>query len=444
MVLTLAAPLSPYGPDVAVLVQLPILLSVAGLVFAIVRQALPRDRRTAVWAATLTTLSAPVLDWSLMLHMALASAAADLLVIYAYIHSEGLEKPAWSALTGAALGLLLLSRSMAPVYASMTILTLLVSLTVFHGLRLRWKAVGLALVGSVAIAGPWYAVSGRAAFEYLTSVGYSSHSGFLENSNPVLLRIHTTWSELGWALTAFIVVALFAAVTAPPRREMDATSSRTFAETRFVLFLNAALIFSFLSTSRSEGTAFDLPAVVSVLPAVVMSLPQTGLAASAAGLAGAFACAAAISQVWLLPGWERRSIFAPAPLYAEGVRKAVGTALPRSRELVLEFANRTRGSGVFVARDDAVINVNALIFERTGRVSEHHVGAPPFDPTVVTADVPAEYEFAITGDSCAPYHRNIDQALLEKSLADSGWAPVMTKRLSACNRIVLWKRGSTQ
>ena len=74
-------------------------------------------------------------------------------------------------------GLLLLSRSLALVYALRLAVVIAVDLIWSHRGRLSelpWLGIGTATGLVVVIAGPWWAVSGRNALHYLGGSGYQN------------------------------------------------------------------------------------------------------------------------------------------------------------------------------------------------------------------------------------------------------------------------------
>src|SRR6185369_15242471 len=117
-------------PDGVVLLQLPLLLALFALVFGIVERA--SGARSALVAALITTLSPPVLCWSLMVHMAIASAVCALGSLEAYVRSDGFTRRWPSIYVGVWIGLLAISRSMAPVYVAMVSAAILVCVLRFH------------------------------------------------------------------------------------------------------------------------------------------------------------------------------------------------------------------------------------------------------------------------------------------------------------------------
>lgn len=173
LVVLLTAPAAVHGVDAAVAVELPLLLLLAAAAWLLARRWVPP------WEAALIGFAAAanqaVLGWALMVHFSVAASALCLLSLAAYLWSDGFRSWSWSALTGVAVGLLLLSRSLAPVYVAA--FAVAIGLDVLRRRRLPLGQAGLAVLLAAAVAGPWWLVSGGTALHYLKSAGYEGSSG---------------------------------------------------------------------------------------------------------------------------------------------------------------------------------------------------------------------------------------------------------------------------
>lgn len=442
LVPALAAPLSGWGPDVVVLLQLPLLLTLCALVYAIVERV--SGARSALVAALITALSPPVLNWSLMVHMAIASSVCALGTIDAYLRSEGFTRRWPSVWVGIWIGLLALSRSMAPVYVAMAGAAILLSLPRFHrsSVMTRPRNLAFAAIAAMIVAAPWYWKSGLTALNYIRTVGYTSDSGYAWSGNPIRLRFDSTMTGMGLALVSLLLLILLLLLFERSRGRRRAASGSVARETRFVLFVFAALVLAFLCTTNVTGTAFELPVIATVIPAMVLCLPVEGPAMKILPLAGGLVSGLAIAQACLLSGWESRLRAAPAPAYADAFLKALGDPASRAaaRPVADDVGRIVRGHDVFVTHDDAVINVQGLSYFKLQNGWGGTVGEASHDLSVKTMPVPSRYEFVITGQSCVPYHLNIDRAALESSLKSDEWLIVFSAHLSRCNNVVLWRR----
>ena len=440
LVPAMGAPFADLGPDFVVLVQFPLLIALTTFVFLIVRRIVGHKR--ASLAALTTALSAPVLNWSLMVHMALAAAVCALGVVDAYLRSDGFGRRWPSVWVGIWIGLLALSRSIAPVYVATMCATLLLAVLIFHRRDIARNSPNVVrgMLSAAAIAAPWYWTSGLAALSWLHSVGYSAGSGFVESGSRLRIRFETTRSEMGDALIMLLLLMLALGVVERTRGRR-APSENIARETRFVLFVFAGLVMSFLTTTKVAGTAFDLPAVATVIPAMFLRLPREGVTAKIVGYTCLFVAGLAVMQACLVSGWEGRLRAAPAPLYAEGLVAAIGG--PRSSTLarVSDYiAGIVREKDIFITRDDAVLNVQGLRYLKLRNKWGGRVGFPSYNPASTRERVPANYGFVVSGQSCAPYHRNVDREFLESSLEARGWSVVASLKLSGCNDVVLWQR----
>ena len=375
----LASPLSTFGPDVAVMVQLPLLLALAVLVFSIVRRV--SGTAAGVFAALVTSLSAPILNWSLMLHMALASSVCSLGVLDAFLRSYGFTHRRATVGVGIWIGLLAVSRSMAPVYVAMICVTVALSTVLFHRRDVidSLPRIALASVAAICIAGPWYAVSGLTTLRYLSQTGYGSSSGFVENVSSLIVRYRTTTGEVGYGLAATIAAMCVFILIERRRRLAERRLDDRSRESQFVLLVFAALVMAFLSTSRTPGTAFDLPAIAALVPGLFVSLRER----SSLVLIAPFAFASiglALVQSWLLPGWETRASASRPPAYATGGASALGAyGVPVPR--IADRINSIVGDrSVFVTRDDPILNVNALTYLKLARGFGGSVTAPSYRP----------------------------------------------------------------
>jgi len=190
-----------------------------------------------------------------------------------------------------------------------------------------------------------------------------------------------------------------------------------------------------VSRLRSRTTV-----VAALITAAIVSLPSAGRILNAAAIAGTAVVGLSVMQVWLVPGWEHRYLAAEPPSYALGLFSAVEETHWRSAK-VMSQVNQIVGAGdIFVTRDDAVLNVNGLRYFKDRSGSGGLIGAAPYDPAVTKTTVPAEFEFAVTGESCNPYHRNLDREFLESELRSGQWSIAFSLRLSDCNEIKVWRR----
>ena len=443
LVPALGAPLSVFGPDIVVLIQLPLLLVLTILVFEIVSSV---DRVEAgILAALMTALAAPMLCWALMVHMAVLSSVCALAVVYFYLRSSGFARPLSSIGVGLSMGLLALSRSMSPIYVTAAAATMLISMFCYHRLdfikNLRNVAMGF---GAAAIvAGPWYWENSQVALSYLVATGYSSRSGFAAGGNPIQVRLETIGHEVGYALTALMAL-MFAVAVIGRLQGQRPPSSLHAREARLVLLAFTAFVILILSTSSVPGTAFTLPAIATFIPALVLSLPPNGRDLKIVTGAVIVVYSLGIAQAGLRAGWQDRLDAAPAPLYTAAICEAVGRPCTKPDTLTETIGRLIGDKSIFVARDDAVVNVNGLNYFKIAEGYPPLADTTSFDRTSQRISVPANFEFVLTGASCAPYHPYVDRGYLESSLTSGRWSRFQSWRVSACNDVVLWRRPDSQ
>jgi hypothetical protein len=273
LVLLLAAPGALRGVESAVAVELPLLLLLAGGAWLLARRWVPP------WEAALIGIAAAanqaVLGWALMLHFSVAASALCLWSLAGYLWSDGFRRRGWSLITGLSVGLLLLSRSIALVYAAALVVVIGVDLV--RRRRLPWTHVGIAVLIALAVAGPWWIVSGGTALDYLNTAGYQASSGFAPagarlTPSSILDRVSWTLSDLGTVQSVLLLAAPITAVVY--RRGMPGT-----------LLVVGWLLLTLvgLATSSNRGTAFGLPVVaVSITFTGALMLARRPLPASSA------------------------------------------------------------------------------------------------------------------------------------------------------------------
>ena len=271
LLLVLGAPLSHFGIDGILWVQLPLLLGLAVLIATWVA----RTEGTAHgWlAAAAVALTPPVFAWSLMVHMALASTVCMMATLFLFVRSNGFANRTYSLATGVSMGLLAVSRSMALVYVGAVGLSMLLSLTMFHRgwMRRHAQNVALAVAATLAVAGPWYLVSGRSALAYLTSVGYSARSGFVGRGSAVAIRMASLQELAGVAMIVVVTLLLARVLLAFSRGEIWKDPER--AESLLLTLSCGCAGLAVLLSSRVPGTAFDLPPAVALTTAAFLGGP---------------------------------------------------------------------------------------------------------------------------------------------------------------------------
>lgn len=438
----LTAPLAHLGPDIAVLVQLPVLLLLGWFVFRSLEEFLPW--RESVIVAAAFSLWAPILGWSLMVHMALLSSALTMASIHFLVRSRGFTVRQPSVLFGLALGLLALSRSLAPVYVAALLVSALVVTLVFHGLprgRERLVSLGLSAAVALAVAGPWWLRSGSKTLRYLLDAGYEESDAYAVGGNPIVGRLRTIGEEWGLAVVVLGLVLLAVIVRDRVRghpRTRDA--ERGAVELRAACVLFAVVLVALLATSENEGTAFAHPALAPLVVAVVGSAVRSGLARQAL-IAGAGVLAGSGVLLSWAPGLELGK-WVPSSVYAHYVSQALGAddSSARTGHVHREMAALVGDETVFFMRDDPLLNANGMVFEKLDQGLAGTVLVHSYDPAAGVPPVPAGANIVVAGESCVPYHRNLDAVSVAEALRQSGFRLVREWTYSSCNRVEVWRR----
>lgn len=430
----LALPVAPAStsPHVLVLVQIvPLLALVAGV--RVLLGGLGVERRAA-WVATaaIATL-APVLAYAAMWHFALAATACTVWVAAAYARSERLARLRPALLLGLAVGLLSLTRVMAPVYIVALAVPIAVDVLASGPDRLRrvGHGAGAAAVAAV-VAAPWWLTTGGDAFHYLRSSGYQQTVFTQDNSllDRAVDRMEWTAEETGWLLALLLVALGVWALVCVVRR---VPGWRLLA-----VLLGAVVVgMAFLATSSNLGTAFALPFVVLLACAVVpgllalsrplrtVALVASGavLAVSLIGLVGALPkTTVADHRLWneALPGVEQ----------ARAVLRCDDCRPPDSERLASDVFAVTGERPTLVVRDDAVLNLEGLRYAAAQRDRVANLSSPPGQL--------ARVNYVVTGFTVGPYHPGVDVFALDARMRAAHFRPVLTKRLSRWNTVTVW------
>lgn len=435
---TLALPLAAFdtSPDWLVLAQLvPLLVLVASVRSLLGSLGLsPR----AAWAgAAGIGLLAPVMSYASMVHFGVAAAACAALALAAYARSDRLARTRPALVFGLALGLLAVSRVMAPVYVVAVVVP--VAVDVLAGVdRARLRGAALAAVAGAVVAAPWWLASGGIAWDYLTSAGYGESFATREASRPEIARERLDWTadESGWLLSVVLVLLLVQAAVCLRRR--------TEGWRVLACVLGACVVgMAFLATSSNAGTAFALPFVVLGACAALAGAARLRAPLWSGALAACVAAVVlpALAMLGVLPAasvagqplWNER-----IPSFAQA-RAALGCSsceAPDTDDLHRDVARIVGGAPTLVARADAVLNPEGL--RHFGAV---RIAAPATAGTVTARDL-AGVRSVISGATWAPYIAPpADRVAFADLLLRSGFRQVFARRLSReGNSVVVWER----
>lgn len=378
----------------------------------------------------------PIVAYAGMYHFGLAATALTALAAAAYLRSDRLRRQRPALLLGLALGLLALTRVVAPVYVAA--LAAAISVDAYadpNGRARRIRNGARAAAVAAVVAAPWWIVAGPTAVDYLTTAGYGE-SPFTSDGSRLDIaarRFEHTADELGWVV-ALVLAGLTAwtAVAAIRRRP-------GWRPAAWLLGVSAAG-FAVLATSGNAGTAFALPLVVLLSCAAVWGVRQ--LPRAAALLAAAAAVAAfAVSALALFEAIGEAEVDG-RPLWQVGTpglsqaRAALGCDCdPPSSDAVADRVLAAVGGGpVMLARSDAVLNAESLRY-RAERDDREVEVVPP--PGAVTPAALGRAEHVVFGRTPGPY-QSVDALALTLSLRAARFRPVLRLRFSPVNDATVW------
>jgi hypothetical protein len=437
LVLLLAAPgVDLFGVYGGIFVDLPLLLLLAVGAFILAR------RWLSPFGATLTALgaglNAAVLAYAVMLNFALASTTAVVWCFAAYVRCERFSNWRWSITFGIAFAALILSRSMAPVYAAP--LVLLVVIDAVAGARRsgglpRWPALGAAATVLV-LAGPWWAFSGPAAWHYLTYAGYQSSSGFTNTGlivtpAAVVDRARYELETLGGAESAVLALLVVAALCQVVRDRRARQLQQLWILPVWVV---AALLI--LSSSSNLGTAFGLPLIVVTVVACAVVLGRTIDVGSRLlpALLVALLCAGAISQFTSsMNSWWH------GPPYRQQVLEAGGSTRTNVDAVTASVAHDLPRGKVDSAMDAPIINNNGLVWYAP--TDTRIVSPDGSDATRMAISLLASSRSLITGTTRASFFP-LDPFSVDRAAYRLGYRPVRSWTVSKIVKVELWVRGA--
>jgi hypothetical protein len=472
-----------FGVYGALFVEFPLLLILCAGAFVLSRRWL--SPLGAAFTSLLVGLNVAVLGYSVMLNFALAATAAVLWCFAAYARSNRFSSLKWSIAFGLAFALLLLTRSMAPVYA--VPMALFVALDVLvgvrrYGQRVEWPA--LAAVGTtLVVAGPWWLVSGHEALHYLRSAGYQASSGYTSRGvdltpATVVTRIRYELSSLGWlesvALAVLVLATLWIVLRHSQARRLSGAVTLaawvvvahelmnlgwlesvalgvlvlaglwilvTHSRARPLpgLWILAAWVVAtllVLSSSANFGTGFGLPllAVTIVVCAVVVGATiEFGLPVLATCLVVLLAVGGA-SQFT-----SSTNIWWHGPPYRGDVEGAGGSFRTNVDQMNAQVAaSLGRGEAMEVV-NPGLINVNAL--DWYGGPSMKLSAPWGSGSTAETVSMMPHVRSLVLATSWGPYGSPVDLQTIERAAFRSGLHPARVWGVTEGVSVILWNRG---
>ncbi len=262
---------------------------------------------------------------------ALPTAAFLSCAVYALLRSDGMRSRLWSILCGAAVGLMLLSRTMSVAFVPgiVVVAGILILARRRDDLGARLLNLGLAGLAGFLVAVTWYWRNLDPVVEYLTNFGYGSQAQNYGSENSAV-----SWgrfkSVLDRMIQSDLLVPLFLLVLAGLvalgvilvlrlRHSEDRRAElwRIAGSDALAVFLVAAAGYAALMTSQNGGNGFTYPVAMLLPPLAVAALRYSRGAAIAAAVAvGAIAVVnlVASSALW---GEAEKTHNVPVPLLGE-------------------------------------------------------------------------------------------------------------------------------
>jgi hypothetical protein len=217
---------------------------------------------------------------------ALPAAALLACAVFALLQSDGLRRRRWAIACGAALGLMLLARTMTVAFVP-GVLAAAVLAALLRGrgdLRNRILNLGLLVLAGAAVAATWYWRNLQPVIDYLTNYGYGAQSKYYGAEHSLLswgrLRLEAEkmiYDDLLVPIAALVFVALVAIAVVVVRRLLDSGERRGGLERlagsdAFSVFLVIAAGYAALTSSQNGGNGFTLPISVLLPPLAVIAL----------------------------------------------------------------------------------------------------------------------------------------------------------------------------
>lgn len=217
---------------------------------------------------------------------ALPTAAFLTCAVYALIRSEGMLRWRWAVACGAAIGLMLLSRTMAVAFLPGlgVAIALPIVLNYREELKRRLINLGLLTLSGVLVAATWYWNNFGPVYDYLTEFGYGSQAknfgeeaSFFSWERFKLVAEKIIQGDLLVPMSALVVIGLLACAVAVAQRLRAAEDRKTetlriLGSNAMALFIVAGAGFGVLMSSQNGGFGFTFPVAMLLPPLAVVAL----------------------------------------------------------------------------------------------------------------------------------------------------------------------------
>jgi len=365
---------------------------------------------------------------------ALPTAAFLSCSVYALLRSDGMRSRWWSIACGAALGLMLLSRTMAVAFVPGVLVTGAIVLLVRRrdDLWPRLLNLGLAIVAGALVAATWYWKNLDPVVDYLTSFGYGEQAQYYGEEHSTLswarfedVAKRIVGGDLLVPLAALVFLGLLVGAFLIGRRLRN--SEKRWAELWRILgsdpvavFLVFAAGYAALMTSQNGGNGFTYPVAMLLPPLAVVSLRRFRAAAIPAAVL--VALIAAVNLVATSGLWEDagKSRLVAVPVFGElpwvnGEAHAVAAIREQVPGPVTHFDTADEGwteldsklATILLSKIAPEGRPRLAAFASRNRVVsgnsvglagllDHHVGIPLTQLEAEPADTVANYERQLT------------------------------------------------
>jgi hypothetical protein len=230
---------------------------------------------------------------------ALPTAAFLSCAVYALLRSDGMRSRWWSVACGAALGLMLLSRTMAVAFVPGVLVTGAILLLVRRedDFWQRLLNLGLAIATGALVAATWYWKNLDPVVDYLTSFGYGDQAQYYGEEHSTLswarfedVAKRIVGGDLLVPLATLVFVGLAVGAGLIVRRLWNSEDRlrklwRILGSDPIAVFLVFAAGYAALMSSQNGGNGFTYPVAMLLPPLAVVSLRRFRAAAIPAAIA---------------------------------------------------------------------------------------------------------------------------------------------------------------
>lgn len=217
---------------------------------------------------------------------ALPTAALLACTVYALLCSNGMRKRRWAIVCGAALGLMLLARTMAVAFVPGIFVAALLAMLARDRTELgrRFVNLGLLTLTAAAVAATWYVKNLQPVLDYLTSFGYGSQSAYYGEQHSIVswdrfraVAERMIASDLLVPLAVVILLGLIAlGVVAVLRLRASNDRRCALLEIAGSDVFGVAAVFAVgygaLMSSQNGGNGFTFPIAILLPPVAVVAL----------------------------------------------------------------------------------------------------------------------------------------------------------------------------